>query len=163
MNNLRKSECLAMKKLIVATKPLLQQHCGPLCGAVLTALVLLGGMPSYAQDAPHSHAAVTGTAPAPFVASTAKPFSQLMDDAMAVMDHDMRAAPMNGSPEHDFVSMMIPHHMGAVNMAKALLLSSEDPELRNLAQAIITEQENEIRVMQAWQKRFVAQPAHTQH
>ncbi len=91
--------------------------------------------------------------PPPFVASTAKPFAQLMDDAMAVMDHGMRAAPMNGVPEHDFVTMMIPHHQGAVDMAKALLLRTQDPELRNLAQGIITEQQNEIRMMQSWLER----------
>jgi len=92
-------------------------------------------------------------APAPFVASTDKPFPQLMDDAMAVMDAGMRSAPMNGNPDHDFVIMMIPHHQGAVDMAKALLLDSRDPELRNLAQGIITDQENEIRLMQAWLAR----------
>jgi len=41
-------------------------------------------------------------------------------------------------------------------MAKALLLYTQDPELRNLAQGIITEQQNEIRVMQAWLQRYQA-------
>lgn len=100
------------------------------------------------------HSAGAGKAPAPFIASTAKPFSGLMDDAMAVMDDGMRRALMNGVPEHDFVTMMIPHHQGAVNMAKALLLSTRDLEMRNLAQAIITEQQNEIRLMQTWLTRY---------
>jgi hypothetical protein len=56
-----------------------------------------------------------------------------MDEAMAVMDRGMRAAPMNGAPDHDFVTMMIPHHQGAIDMAKAVLLYTQDPELRNLA------------------------------
>lgn len=106
-----------------------------------------------AQDAHGHHASSPGQAPAPFVASTAKPFSGLMDDAMAVMDHGMTQAPMNGSPDHDFVAMMIPHHQGAIDMAKAVLLYGKDPELRNLAQGIITEQQNEIRLMQAWLQR----------
>ena len=46
--------------------------------------------------------------------------------------------------------MMIPHHQGAIDMARALLLTMKDPELRNLAQGIITEQQNEIRLMQVW-------------
>ncbi|WP_422695997.1 DUF305 domain-containing protein [Cupriavidus necator] len=96
--------------------------------------------------------------PAPYVASTAKPFAQRMDDAMAVMDAGMRSATMNGDPNHDFVAMMIPHHQGAIDMAKALLLETTDPELRNLAQGIITEQANEIRLMQAWLARH-QQPA----
>ncbi len=73
-----------------------------------------------------------------------------MHDAMVVMDHGMRTAPMNGLPEHDFVTMMIPHHQGAIDMARALLLTTKDPELRNLAQGIITEQQNEILLMQGW-------------
>ncbi len=73
-----------------------------------------------------------------------------MHDAMVVMDHGMRTAPMNGLPEHDFVTMMIPHHRGAIDMARALLLTTKDPELRNLAQGIITEQQNEILLMQGW-------------
>ena len=122
--------------------------------AALTAAIALVGLSSHGQDAAtHHHGATSGKAPAPFVASTAKPFAQLMDDAMAVMDYGMRAAPMNGEPDHDFVTMMIPHHQGAVDMAKALLLVTRDPELRNLAQGIITEQQNEIRLMQAWLTR----------
>lgn len=105
----------------------------------------------------HHHPAPSAQPPAPFVASTAKPFSVLMNDAMAVMDDGMKRAPMNGVAEHDFVTMMIPHHQGAVDMAKALLLYNKDPELRNLAQGIITEQQNEIRLMQAWLERYKAQ------
>ena len=94
---------------------------------VLAALAMLVAAPALAQHA-HSHPATTpAQAPPAFVASTAKPFAQLMDDAMAVMDHGMRAAPMNGDPDHDFVTMMIPHHQGAIDMAKALLDAKADP------------------------------------
>lgn len=99
--------------------------------------------------------------PPQFIASTAKPFSSLMDDAMAVMDDGMIRAPKNGMPEHDFITMMIPHHQGAIDMAKAMLLNTKDPELRNLAQGIITEQQNEIRVMQAWLARYRARQTAT--
>ncbi len=80
---------------------------------------------------------------------------------MAVMDDGMVRAPRNGVPEHDFITMMIPHHQGAIDMAKAVLLNTSDPELRNLAQGIITEQQNEIRVMQAWLARYQARQAGT--
>lgn len=82
-----------------------------------------------------------------------------MADAMEVMDDGMRRAPANGVAEHDFVTMMIPHHQGAIDMAKAVLLYTKDPELKNLAQGIVTEQQNEIRVMQAWLERYRAQQA----
>jgi len=88
-----------------------------------------------------------------FVASTAKSFAALMDDAMAVMDDGMKQAPMNGQSAHDFITMMMPHHQGAIDMAKAVLLYNDDPEIRNLALGIIAEQQNEIHVMQAWLKR----------
>jgi len=90
-----------------------------------------------------------------FVASTAKSFSALMDDAMVVMEYGMHRAPMNGQQEHDFVTMMIPHHQGAIDMAKALLLRTTDPALRNLALGIIAEQQVEIQQMQQW---LAAQP-----
>lgn len=92
-------------------------------------------------------------APPPFVASTAKPFDGLMDDAMNVMEYAMASAPMNGNADHDFVTMMIPHHQGAVDMAKAVLLYTTDPEMRNLAQGIVTEQQYEIQLMQLWLQR----------
>jgi uncharacterized protein (DUF305 family) len=57
---------------------------------------------------------------------------------------------MNGQAEHDFVTMMIPHHQGAIDMAKALLLTTQDPSLRNLAQQIIADQQIEIQLMNVW-------------
>ena len=85
-----------------------------------------------------------------FTASTAKSFQALLDDAMAVMQSDMANATMNGVPSHDFISMMLPHHQGAIDMAKALLLTNPEPGLRNLAQGIIAEQQIEIQLMKLW-------------
>lgn len=101
----------------------------------------------------HGDTPAAQVAPSAFVASTAKPFNALMDDAMNVMDAGMKQASMNGVSEHDFVTMMLPHHQGAVDMAKAVLLYTQDPEIRNLALGIIAEQQNEINVMQAWLQR----------
>ena len=124
--------------------------------ALTSAVIFAFALPAVAQQAHEHHATQGAERPAPFVASTAKPFSALIDDAMAVMDDGMKRAPMNGVVEHDFVTMMMPHHQGAIDMAKALLLYTEDPELKNLAQGIVTEQQNEIRVMQAWLQRYQA-------
>ncbi len=114
------------------------------------------------HDMPGAH--MQTQAPPPFVASTAKPFDDLMNDAMVVMEYSMTDAPMTGNADHDFVTMMIPHHQGAVDMAKAVLLYTADPEMRNLAQGIITEQQYEIKLMQLWLQRHpagaaMAQPA----
>ena len=114
---------------------------------------------SLAVPAQHAHQLPGQAEPPPFIASTAKPYAALIDDAMNVMHHGMTQAPTNGDSDHDFVAMMIPHHQGAIDMAKALLLYGKDPALRNLAQGIITEQQNEIRLMQAWLQRHQAQPS----
>jgi uncharacterized protein (DUF305 family) len=82
-----------------------------------------------------------------FGAGTEKSFQQLMDEAMTLMDRGMEKAPMTGDPDHDFAAMMIPHHQGAVDMAKAELVYGKDPVLRRLAQEIIVTQEQEIDVM----------------
>ncbi|TFW20225.1 DUF305 domain-containing protein [Duganella callida] len=122
--------------------------------ACLAALSMTAARADAQEHHHHGDAAATMPATAPaFVASTAKPFAALMDDAMAVMDAGMQQAPMNGNPEHDFITMMMPHHQGAVDMAKAVLLYTQDPEIRNLALGIIAEQQNEIKVMQAWLQR----------
>src|SRR5215472_10404379 len=64
-------------------------------------------------------------------------FAQEMRRSMGIMDKDMTAAPMTGDPDHDFSAMMIPHHQGAIDMAKAVLLHGKDPVVRRLAQEII--------------------------
>ena len=118
--------------------------------ACLAVLPLIAAGEHAQEHHHHGGADSAPTAPPTFVASSARPFSALMDDAMNVMDAGMRQAPMNGNPDHDFVTMMMPHHQGAVDMAKAVLLSTQDPEIRNLALGIIAEQQIEIKVMQAW-------------
>jgi uncharacterized protein (DUF305 family) len=87
---------------------------------------------------------------AEFTATTDKTFDQLMGDAMSVMHQGMHTAPQTGDPDRDFVTMMIPHHQGAIDMAKALLLYGKDEQLKRLAQEIIADQQNEVQWMQLW-------------
>ena len=139
----------------------MEQESGMSRGFVRVAVIGLMVAASMLAQAADQHAhgmQAEDAAPASFVASTAKSFDALMKDAMTVMDRDMRAAPVNGQPAHDFMDMMIPHHQGAIDMAKSILLNTQDPEVRNLAQGIITEQANEIRLMKAWLARH-ASPA----
>ena len=88
--------------------------------------------------------------------SKEKSFQQLMDSAMLTMDSGMKDAPMTGDPDHDFAAMMIPHHQGAIDMAKAELLYGKDAALRKLAQEIVVTQEQEIEVMRTRLKQFKA-------
>ena len=79
-------------------------------------------------------------------------FGSDMDVSMKVMDHGMSAAPMTGNADHDFAAMMIPHHQGAVDMAKAELKYGKDPAMRELATRIIADQKKEIALMNSWLK-----------
>ena len=81
---------------------------------------------------------------------------QAMNGSMERMDRQMATAPMNGNADHDFASMMIPHHRGAIDMAKAELIYGKDPLMRRLAQEILVDQQSEIDAMQLWLDRSTA-------
>jgi YVTN family beta-propeller protein len=75
------------------------------------------------------------------------PFARSMALSMERMDRDMMAAKMTGGPDIAFARMMIPHHQGAIDMARSELLYGKDPVLRRLAQDIIATQDQEIVLM----------------
>jgi uncharacterized protein (DUF305 family) len=68
------------------------------------------------------------------------------------MMHNMHV-PYTGNPDVDFRTHMIPHHQGAVEMAKVALQHAQDPETKRMAQKIIDDQEKEIAEMQDWLKK----------
>ena len=75
-------------------------------------------------------------------------FASQMMQAMDRMDSAMMAAKLKNDPDRDFAAMMIPHHQGAIDMAKVELIYGRDPVLRRLAEGIIVEQQQEIELMQ---------------
>ncbi|CDZ66199.1 Mlr5326 protein [Neorhizobium galegae bv. orientalis] len=79
------------------------------------------------------------------------PSTKAFEDANAKMHKDM-AIRYSGDTDADFVRSMIPHHQGAIDMAKVELAHGKDPEIRKLAEAVIKAQEAEIADMQAWLK-----------
>ena len=74
-------------------------------------------------------------------------FQRDMDAGMARMMQDMHAAPPSGNVDADFLAMMIPHHAGAVDMARLVLQHGQDPATRQLAEDIIAGQTSEIESM----------------
>ena len=73
--------------------------------------------------------------------------------SMDKMHMAMGAVKQSGNSDVDFVRLMLPHHQAAIDMAKTELLSGKDPQMRRLAQEIITDQQSEIELMQRWLKQ----------
>jgi uncharacterized protein (DUF305 family) len=79
------------------------------------------------------------------------PSSHAFAEANAKMHKDMMVE-LTGDTDVDFVRNMIPHHQGAIDMAKIELQYGKDPEIRKLAEAVVKAQEAEIAQMNAWLK-----------
>jgi uncharacterized protein (DUF305 family) len=74
------------------------------------------------------------------------------DDINAEMHKEMNAG-LTGNPDMDFMGGMIPHHEGAVEMAKVILRYGNDAELRKLAEEVVRSQTAEIVMMIGWLRR----------
>jgi uncharacterized protein (DUF305 family) len=68
------------------------------------------------------------------------------------MHKDMSIS-FTGNADVDFVKGMVPHHQGAIDMAKIVLEHGKDPQIRRLAREIIKAQNSEIAMMRAWLKK----------
>ncbi len=109
------------------------------------AALALSFAPALAQQ-PAGHAGHGAPASAAASAST-----KAFEEANMKMHKDMAIA-FTGEADVDFVRGMIPHHQGAIDMAKVVLAHGKDPEVRKLAQEIIKAQEQEIAWMTGWLK-----------
>jgi Domain of unknown function (DUF305) len=76
-----------------------------------------------------------------------------LNASMDKMHMAMGAVAQSGNSDVDFVRLMLPHHQAAIDMAKTQLLYGKDPQMRRLAQEIITDQQLEIELMQRWLKQ----------
>jgi uncharacterized protein (DUF305 family) len=70
------------------------------------------------------------------------------------MGMDMSADMLKGAEPFDakFIAMMVPHHDGAIAMAKVELAKGQNAELKTLAENIISAQEREVKAMNAHSK-----------
>lgn len=92
-------------------------------------------------------------------AESPDPFARAMHAAMARMMAAMHPAPPSGNPDRDFLAMMAPHHEGAIEMARLVLLHGRDPLTRQLAEEIIAGQTTEAAAMRARLAALRASPA----
>lgn len=74
-------------------------------------------------------------------------FASEMEAGMEAMMMNMHAPGFTGNPDVDFLAMMIPHHQGAVEMARLELIHGKDPLTRRVAEEIIASQTTEIAAM----------------
>ena len=100
----------------------------------LAGLILAGGLALTAS----ADAIPDPAAEAPFLAEN----QAAMDKMMAGM-----AFKPSGDVDRDFSAMVIPHHQGAIDMARAELRHGRNEQLRRIAQEIIVEQQQEIAAM----------------
>lgn len=74
-------------------------------------------------------------------------FTRDMHSSMQMMWVAMHRDPPSGDPDVDFLAMMVPHHWGAVEMARLVLIAGRDPLVRALAEDIIASQTSEMNGM----------------
>ena len=108
--------------------------------------ILLGSILAHAQQSMQS---MPGMSMGQSKASS--PEVREFNDANMKM-HRAMSAKLTGNADHDFVQGMIPHHQAAVDMARVELKYGTDPELRKLAEDIISAQEKEIAFMNRWRQ-----------
>jgi uncharacterized protein (DUF305 family) len=96
--------------------------------------------------------------------STPMAYHSQMGHMMAMTDEQKQAMMMsmdlgNADAEFDlrFINAMVPHHDGALVMAEDALSKSQRPEVKKLAQDILTSQQGEIEQMNQWRKDWYNQ------
>ncbi|MGF1594496.1 MAG: DUF305 domain-containing protein [Kiloniellaceae bacterium] len=119
----------------------------PIAAAVVVALLAAGGN-ALAQTDHSGHGTEHGAAPAADDSASTRAYRAANEKMHRGMD-----IAFTGNADVDFARGMIAHHQGAIDMAKVVLQHGSDPEIRNLAEEVISAQQAEIAWMEDWLRR----------
>ncbi len=118
--------------------------------STLAALALGIGLAGAAQaQQAHQHGAMPAAKAGPADSASTKAYKQ----ANMKMHKDMDIA-YSGDADVDFLRGMIPHHQGAIEMARIVMTQGKDPEVRKLAEAVVRDQEKEVAMMREMLKKL---------
>ncbi len=115
-------------------------------GFVLAALLLPITVPGPSPASAAASQASIAASLCSVASDEAAPFYSEMSAVNMNMHAGMDVVP-SGEVDRDFMRMMIPHHQGAIDMARALLKYGRDEKIKRLAQSIVVEQAQEITYM----------------
>lgn len=120
------------------------------CGQQGNALNDGGAMPGMSSDMPMASGMDQGSMSGMGASAEASPMG-----SMSGMDHSSMGSTTSDAPyDAQFIDSMIEHHTGAVVMAEDALENAERQEIKDLAQAIIRDQQREIEQMQTWREEW---------
>lgn len=114
----------------------------PATASAITASPTTASQPVMNHDAHMNHMASAATSQPPHIMAYM--------DVMDTMHKEMSAGMQAKNADVGFAKGMIPHHQGAIAMAKIELQYGKDPEMKALAQKIIDAQQGEIKLMTDW-------------
>jgi uncharacterized protein (DUF305 family) len=125
-----------------------------LIGSAITLTSIITSCMADHSQMPSNSTPSNSTPPNSMPSNSGNSHAPTMNHGNHGMNHGMDLGPADAAYDLRFIDAMMPHHEGAIVMANVVLKQSQRPELKKLAQAIVTAQAQEITQMQQWRKAW---------